>query len=1207
MANTVKKIDSTTVTRSKRLRSKSSNDISSNSDDHWLRYLLNDVEEDPKLETWNGFFQESSQTRQKQNSEITFPTPYIFKSVNPQNLVNNTESNNSQRRQGPFTTSFSSFSTNLLSEDLVGKVVEVLGIVLDDFKLYIWNEITKKHSDLPGLEGLDPFIHSALRRDYNKFVNDPMSSQLANSLPTINDDDQIRHYIDVVTSIPAIPPISPMVSTYSVVDLFRNILNFYCQKTSFVTVIQMLFDAIALDFMREDSEVVPKVEDFMKIFHEEDNFSQQCSNMPFNIDQLQNKGENIEAFTWFYHSFVKNPQYQFCTVSTRFQTLGVHFTLEQIEQIESILSMFYTKHFLNVLAKEQQKDHGQFYTPREVMIFMWDRVLVNKGNETWLDKLLVTPLGCLPQAPSVLDPCMGIGSFLCEFISRLTLAAQKCPNVWNNSRAISNLLLSLSKNLWGIEIDVIAYLLCKINITLHIIPLFKRFIVLNNYINDIKLERLHLFRNDTLNLYLPEEKGEHAWECENLQLLRSPQNLKFDFIVTNPPYMIRKTGFISEPDSELFDERVLGKGGMQAYAYFFWFCVERCKEETGEICLISASQWMGLEFADKLRAWLWNRCHLVEFFQFEPFKVWRKIQTDSLIFRLRRRREILTTGVPSVRPALSEPKILFLRYMNRKASLQETLQAYNNFNPNQATQFEKDMHHKLTPPYPQTQLPSQTNSFSFTFLMPSSEVSTYLRTITSHLPSLCDHASMKHTWVENNPLIWHRGPNTNPVYALVVRTNWAYSKFGTDVCRRWLRPVFYWNGKNGGKEAEFWQKMGDELRLEKKESSPAEAYVPFISYNSGGTTIAKGGLEQDKSMYSLIMVDRDAVDKVRRDFGEHSEFWKYLKEARIYLQTGMNSREIAYCGTSKCGIDFQTKIIHPINYGYFSKNQPRQRFFIDEDNVCVTNQYDQQGRMRLFRENMAKIPYAAPTDSEGVDWFIKCVEKMTKVRQMLYEGIQVCDEEEKVASAVVEKLRRGAWQLSGREWQERGSDAINETSVVLREEQDGNWVMVRQFRGRGDGVEYSLCPGSGEQVPRHDEAETGQTSSFNNHLSSAEVAKDHRSPTGNLTKTHVMKPFFEALLYASACLQYGIDQYTYTLYGIDVKFQMALEEELKLELFEAILSKYPRLNGIVGTVDGVETRGMIPEWGERLYEEVEMSIDKGQRQKRILLQGHDEN
>lgn len=71
------------------------------------------------------------------------------------------------------------------------------------------------------------------------------------------------------------------------------------------------------------------------------------------------------------------------------------------------------------------------------MRFMWDRVLIGKENGTWTEKLLgqnhsLYPnqtvnafsfsWGVLPQAPSVLDPCMGIGSFLCEFISRITLA-----------------------------------------------------------------------------------------------------------------------------------------------------------------------------------------------------------------------------------------------------------------------------------------------------------------------------------------------------------------------------------------------------------------------------------------------------------------------------------------------------------------------------------------------------------------------------------------------------------------------------------------------------------------------------------------------------------------------------------------------------------------------------------------------------------------
>ncbi|CAB4405647.1 unnamed protein product [Rhizophagus irregularis] len=1218
-------------------RLKSSDEVSSQSDD-WLSVVLNEVEVDPRIDTWNCFFQDSHVSRHKpQNSEITFNTPFIFKSVNPaQNLVNGAESN-SQRRQ-EFSSNLSSFSTNFLSEDLVGKVVEVLGILLEEVKKDIWITIINK----------DHLIPASFLREFNKLVHDSHPNNV--KTPFIKCVEEFRSFISRVQSSYLSPDI----------ELFKNALNSYCQITSFITVVHMLFDTVVMDFLCENNEEISirqlSVETFMNIFHDDDNFLKR--NIPFD-DQPPNASENLEAFTWYYRLVVRSqPQYQ-CDLSVRFHSLNIHFTT--LEPIESILSILYTKHFLNVLAKEQQKDHGQFYTPREVMQFMWDRVLIGKGNRTWIEKLLggsfqnsslypnqsSSNWGVLPQAPSVLDPCMGIGSFLCEYISRLILAAQQCPIVWNNSVAISNLLHSLSVNLWGIEIDAFAYHLCKINITLHILPLYKRYLHLTSLINDLKLSRLHLFCNDTLNLYLP--KREHTWEYENLWLLRSPQRLKFDFIVTNPPYMIRKTGFISEPDSELFDERVLGKGGMQAYAYFFWFCVERCREEIGEVCLISASQWMGLEFADKLRAWMWQKCHLVEFFQFEPFKVWRKIQTDSLIFRLRRRSEpILSTSIPPIQPVLTESSILFLRYMNRKATLHETLQAYSNFDPNNA-QYEKDMQYKLSLPYPMTQLPSSTNSYSFTFLMPSSAVSAYLHSITAHLPSLCDHASMKHTWVENNPLIWHRGPNTNPVYALVVRTTWAYSKFGPEVCRRWLRPVFYWNGKNGGKEAEFWQKMGDELRLEKKESSPAEAYVPFIVNNSGGTTIAKDGLEQDRSMYSLIMVDRDAVDKVRREFGENSEFWKYLKEARKYLQTGFTSREVVYCGTSKCGIDVQTKIIHPINYGYFSKNQPRQRFFIDEDNVCVTNQciyftvktttrlppyfflgilnsttiqhflshhckYDQQGRMRLFRENMAKIPYAAPAHSDGVEWFIRCVQRMILARQMLYEGIRICGDEDKVASTIVEKLRRGAWQLTGREWQEKESNAYNdETSVILREEQEGNWVMVKQCRGRGDGVEYSLCPGSGgEQVARHETEETTeQTTTFHNFSSAADAAvlKDHRAPSGNnISKTHIMKPFFESLLYASACLQYAIDQYVYTLYGINAKFQMALEEELKLELFEAILNKYPRLNGTAGNEDGEEKKGKVPEWGERLFEEVEVSIEEGQnllRQKRtILLRGY---
>ncbi|CAG8533910.1 219_t:CDS:2 [Ambispora gerdemannii] len=276
---------------------------------------------------------------------------------------------------------------------------------------------------------------------------------------------------------------------------------------------------------------------------------------------------------------------------------------------------------------------------------------------------------------------------------------------------------------------------------------------------------------------------------------------------------------------------------------------------------------------------------------------------------------------------------------------------------------------------------------------------------------------------------------------------------------------------------------------------------------------------------------------------------------------------------------------------------------------------------------MAKIPYAPPNDLVGANWFSECVEKMIYVRKMLFEGIRLCDDEDKVSSAVVEKLRRGAWQLTGREWQEKEKDGEgDETSVVLREEQEGNWVMVKKCRGRGDGVEYSLYP---EVVPRsmelgdHSVSSTSLRQLTNNNYHHSTIATvdidmlngvqhsrhhQHQLPGGsssgssnsssnryNTNKTRIMKPFFESLLHASACLQYTIDQYVYSLYGIDTNFQIALEEDLKLEIFEVITTTYPRWNGSSSSASSpTDSNLMTHKWGEKLIREVEQAINEGE-------------
>jgi hypothetical protein len=219
--------------------------------------------------------------------------------------------------------------------------------------------------------------------------------------------------------------------------------------------------------------------------------------------------------------------------------------------------------------------------------------------------------------------------------------------------------------------------------------------------------------------------------------------------------------------------------------------------------------------------------------------------------------------------------------------------------------------------------------------------------------------------------------------------------------------------------------------------------------------------------------------------------------------------------------------------------------------------------MRLFRDNMARIPYSAPSNSDGVDWLIRCVQKMTLSRKMLYEGIRMFDDKGKVASSVVEKLRRGTWTLTGKDWQKDESNANNDdTSVILSEEQDGNWVIVKQLTS---------------------------ASTFHNVSSVNEVTvlKEYRIPSASIvTKPHMMKPFFESLLYVSACLQYAIDQYVYSLYCIDIEHQLALEKELKLEFCEKIMIKYPRIGN-----RELELKGLVPDWGEKLISEVRDLIE----------------
>ncbi|KAK9702812.1 hypothetical protein K7432_011060 [Basidiobolus ranarum] len=899
-------------------------------------------------------------------------------------------------------------------------------------------------------------------------------------------------------ALTSLSELNEILATEDEEDTHHFVVDFYCLMVAFSTVCQLFFDRLLHELIGEVQVA------YLSIKHEQ---SSLCS-----FQDLFHDADNhmllgsFNSYLWHYHFLGITANQDFI------QLLGNLIKKERIsftslDYVETIYSTFYMSHFLNASAQQHQKDRGQFFTPRSVVKFMWDRVLKSeKGESMDLVKLISENKGEPLTLPATLDPCMGIGGFLCEYINKVTKLASLNPTIWSSSSRIEEIMSACIESIWGIEIDLFTSTIGKLNIMIHLVPLYKRWLELqminNSQKHSFKLPRLKLFCNDTLKLYLPDE-GSDPWAKHHLSSLRDPCGVRFHYILTNPPYMIRKTGIVSEPDPVLYDTSVLCGKGTQAYSYFIWIALQKLSN-AGILCLITASQWMTLEFAEKLRAWMWTNCWLHEFYQFEPYKVWRKVQTDSLIFIVRRRSEDMMNRNPN-------DQIVFLRYMDRKASLEETLSVYEAFvtDPNRDNKNTL-MEFKLSP---QEQ---ELNGRSFSFLMPNSPTSTSIRALVKDLAGICDASGKSSQWSNDCPLIWHRGPNTNPVYALVVRTEWGRMKFGEDICQQWLRPVFYWNGMANGqkevKEYRFWEDK-DPYRLSKKEGSPAESYTAVMP----------------RTDYSLIMVDKAVSTKIIADSHLNSSpFYHYLKEAREKLQPTFEDREIAYCGTQKCGMNIPIKIITPINYGYFSKNQPRQRFFVDKNSVCVTNQciyftvkphlnidysyflgllnsstiqflmaehckYDQQGRMRLFRENMAKVPYKPPTHN-FISWVLRLVDNISALKRLIFQILHVLSI---APDSWLEYMRQGKFQLKPAE-REVLNARVSQFLLVSRATADEQELQNRAVRS------------------------------------------------------------IEDALYMLTALQYGLDQMFYLLYEIRAELQVELESELKLKINPTIIQEYPR-------------------------------------------------
>ncbi|KAF9973992.1 hypothetical protein BGZ73_002714 [Actinomortierella ambigua] len=1257
---------------------------------------------------------------------------------------------------------------------------------------------------------------------------------------------------------------------------------------------------------------------FLALFSNRDNFMRPIrvalsrTDPSLNMAQeftLHDPAEYIGLFTWHFYLFA----------SQGLEQMGREMVDESVVgqiQFDVVLNDLYSTHVLGFSAKEHQKDHGQFYTPPSVVDFMWRRTL--RGHEDllgdfraflsasyseraapkWYQDPSDYPTNSSPPAlsliPSVLDPCLGVSTFLSYYIREVIWQAQQDSSIWGSEIALSLLMSQIVHHTWGVELDGFAFWIARCGILAALVPLVQRIQVLKACTynetfrglspppsspsplviqGDQHYPRLHLFCADTLQLTMPQptEHEDNAWERECIRQLRDPSLLRVSFVVTNPPYMIRKTGTFSTPDPEVYDMSILGggpanrgrassrasnasvstvrsvrgsvahlshdegqnrdinpstgafamvisdeqqqsarstsqtpeatlpidedelelapsantlahpgvrrfsrryststkmssspsrsrqstpqhqsmqlspastpasvttagsvpsktsfKGMMQAYGYFIWFATQRIVPQDGVVCMITASQWLTLEFAINLRGWLMDHCFVDELFQFEPYKVFARVQTDSLIFKLRSHAtDTMNDGAAAAMDMTTQAdqsQTLFLRHLDSRSSLKSTLNDYGAFADHLlapqrrgAEGAESDPAARKISPVEESNVVELTKriayalksratlksqirppTFSFAPMMPSTALSEYLLSLTAHLGGLCTAGTKRASRQSSlEPLLWHRGPNTNPVYGLVVRMEYALATFGEVATHRWFRPAFYWNGKNAPdgpetdaltvpapiipttsttaassastpntqplvrgyadgsdtstahgeatssssssetkplgpsaiplssdganipssqtsstastprpmppglhREGQFWF-YRDRHRLSRKEGSPAESYV-----------VPKSGSERQ---YMLCMVDKEAIKVLRKEVEDGvagaEVLWQYLSDVRSHFQPGLVNKRaaaaaaaaaaatttavtpnasvpanrldedsIAYCSTSQCGADIASKIIHPINYGYFSKTQPRQRFLLDTSSTAVTNQciyltlnsgsvlhsqlpplpyflallnssmmqyfvlrhcqYDQQGRMRLFRESMAKIPYQPDIYPERVQYATQLGEHMMRLKEALYKAVT--------------RLELGP--LGVLEWIRRGGEASPTVVANLREHlrvchEQGRLPVVGSWLGAA-----TIAPSIDATTVATTPWLSGDPGRFAGAMSPSAMEVDGIDPGSSerimVTAAEERLERLVAVLTRAIgtvdLLQWAVDQYGFMLYGVGLQYQHLLEEELKI-------------------------------------------------------------
>ncbi|MCK4328597.1 N-6 DNA methylase [candidate division WOR-3 bacterium] len=279
-----------------------------------------------------------------------------------------------------------------------------------------------------------------------------------------------------------------------------------------------------------------------------------------------------------------------------------------------------------------RKNKGQYYTPREIIRLIWDRVGYKDD-----DSFFVYENG--KRKPKIIfDPCTGSGGFLVEAAWRLT------ENSHYNDRDIDDLIeimFALVNGLCGSEISLFSHYITEVNLLIQLTPLFKKILPLLPRQTRFPVFTLSVVPCDALGLHNPravlvnsKEVKESLGEYGKIMALHDPHKRvvyekirnegKFYYVCSNPPYVGEKghkelfRSVLSDYPNYWWKNFYQGK---MDYLYFFVILGLSKLKEGGKLGFITTSYWPTADGASKLRKYILEHTLIKEIIDFGEVKI----------------------------------------------------------------------------------------------------------------------------------------------------------------------------------------------------------------------------------------------------------------------------------------------------------------------------------------------------------------------------------------------------------------------------------------------------------------------------------------------------------------------------------------------------------------------------------------------------------